>query len=658
MCGLAGVLLTGNAALPLRDVVDTMGETLRHRGPDSGNNWVSISNGVGFSHRRLSIVDRSSRGGQPMTSKNQRYVLAYNGEIYNHPELRSRVKRESPGINWAGHSDTETLLECFALWGVEKTLREAVGMFAICLWDSHEKSLTLARDRLGEKPLYFGHQKGIFAFGSELKALKRVPSWNFDINPEAVASYVRYGYVPEPFSIFDNIHKLPPGTFLTVTRSDIADNKIDQATKFWSAVDIAEDGLENPTVFTDSGQAVEALEKVLSQAIKGQLMGDVPVGAFLSGGIDSSAIVALMQQSSPGKIKTFSVGFDDPSYDESIYAAQVAKHLGTDHHELIVSARQAQDVIPKLPEIYDEPFADSSQIPTYLVSELAKSQVSVSLSGDGGDELFGGYNRYVLGAQRWGSISKIPRSIRSAAGSLAQRVSPQTWNRLLSAESSWLPTRFQVRLPGEKIHKAARVLGSRTSRDLYRNLVSVANPLELTLKSKELAMEYRNTWPIDSDLAHQMMALDTISYLPGDILVKVDRASMSHSLESRVPFLDHRVVEFAWKLPISMKIRGSDSKWILRTLLEKYVPATLFERPKMGFGIPLDTWLRGPLREWASELLSPSKMKDQGFFNSNSVQRLWGEHLGGKQNFQHPLWIILMFQAWLASFEKDERGCE
>jgi len=658
VCGLAGVIITGEKPVPINDLVNLMGETLRHRGPDSGNNWLSVDDGVGFSHRRLSIVDLSAHGQQPMISHDRRYVLAYNGEIYNHLELRTRIEREAPGFRWTGHSDTETLLECFSFWGVEKTLRELVGMFAICLWDSQEKSIVLARDRVGEKPLYYGSHNGIFAFGSELKALRKIDSWDFDINPDAVTSFLRYGYVPEPYSIFRGIHKVPPGTFLKIDSSNRRGKSSQKQTTYWSLAEVARAGVSDPASFSTTDEAISELEHLLSRSIKGQQMGDVPVGAFLSGGIDSSTIVALMQKHAPGKVKTFSVGFDDPAYDESVYASKIAKHLGTDHHELIVSAQEAQDVIPKLPDVYDEPFADSSQIPTYLVSKLAKSEVSVSLSGDGGDEFFGGYNRYVLGAQKWDSLSKIPRFIRRRLGSAAEKVSPETWDRLFDRGSRFLPDSLNLRLPGDKIHKAARVIGSENSRELYRNLTSVIDPRGISSRDQELTLEYDDNWPLESDLAHQMMALDTLTYLPGDILVKMDRASMAHSLESRMPFLDHRIIEFAWRLPMPLKINGSESKWILRALLQRNVPSQIFERPKMGFGIPLGTWLRGPLREWAEELLEPSALARDGFFNVASVQNLWQGHLENKKNSQHGLWNILMFQAWRNKIGSEEKSCE
>ena len=630
MCGLAGVLLSERKSIPISDLVDDMAATLAHRGPDSGGNWVDTAKGIGLSHRRLSIVDLSEHGQQPMMSQNERYVLAYNGEVYNHLEVRARLEQETGSIRWNGHSDTETIVEAIAHWGLEKTLTELVGMFAIAVWNRQNGELTLARDRIGEKPLYFGVLKGTLVFGSELKALTKVPQCSLVVNPKAVASFMRVGYVPEPHSIYESISKVPAGAFLTFSKEDLARNAVPPPQTYWSFVNVAEKGVALQSETTSLTDAVDTLETLLSRSIEGQLMGDVPVGAFLSGGTDSSTVVALMQKLSRTPVKTFSIGFSEAGFNESQYAEAIAGYLGTNHYSMTVSAADAQTVIPKLAEIYDEPFADSSQIPTYLVSKLARENVTVSLSGDGGDELFGGYNRYSIGARRWGSLSKIPLPIRKATASALYHLSNQAVSPKLS----------------NLLVKSAKAIPATSARSMFTRLTTTGGPELLLPQSGKLCDSFENTWPIEADLAQQMMALDTLEYLPGDILVKVDRASMGHSLESRMPFLDHRVVEFAWSLPLEMKLNKTESKIVLRRVLEKHVPRTLFERPKMGFGIPLAEWLRGPLRQWAADLLTEESLNSSGFFNVAEVRKQWAEHLNQSRNHQHSLWNTLMFQAW------------
>ena len=642
MCGLAGVLLSERKSIPISDVVDDMAATLAHRGPDSGGNWVDTAQGIGFSHRRLSIVDLSEHGQQPMMSQNERYVLAYNGEVYNHVEVRANLENETGPIRWSGHSDTETIVEAIAHWGVEKTLTELVGMFAMAVWDKKAGELTLARDRIGEKPLYFGVLQGTLVFGSELKALIKVPQITFAVNPQAVASFMRVGYVPEPHSIYESISKVPAGTFVTFSKEDVARNILPPPQSYWSFVEVAKKGLALQSETSSLTDAVDTLETLLSRSIEGQLMGDVPVGAFLSGGIDSSTVVALMQKLSRAPVKTFSIGFSEVGFDESRYAEAVAQHLGTDHYSMTVSAKDAQTVIPKLAEIYDEPFADSSQIPTFLVSKLAQENVTVSLSGDGGDELFAGYNRYSLGAKRWGVLAQIPIPIRKATASALALLS----NQAVSPKISNL------------LAKAAKAIPATSARSLFTRLTTTGAPELLLPQRGKLRDGFENTWPIQADLSQQMMALDTLEYLPGDILVKVDRASMSHSLESRMPFLDHRVVEFAWSLPLEMKLNNTESKIVLRRVLERHVPRALFDRPKMGFGIPLAEWLRGPLRQWAEDLLTEESLNSSGFFNVLSVRKQWAEHVNQSRNHQYSLWNILMFQAWFQSSVNEPSRCE
>lgn len=642
VCGLAGVLLSERKSVPISDLVDDMAATLAHRGPDSGGNWVDTAKGIGLSHRRLSIVDLSEHGQQPMMSQNRRYVLAYNGEVYNHLEVRAHLEQETGPIRWSGHSDTETIVEAIAHWGVEKTLTELVGMFAMAVWDRQAGELTLARDRIGEKPLYFGVLQGTLVFGSELKALIKVPQITFAVNPQAVASFMRVGYVPEPHSIYESISKVPAGTFVTFSKEGVARNILPPPQSYWSFVDVAKKGLALQSEKTSLSDAVDTLEALLSRSIEGQLMGDVPVGAFLSGGIDSSTVVALMQKLSRAPVKTFSIGFSEIGFDESRYAEAVAKHLGTDHYSMTVSAKDARTVIPKLAEIYDEPFADSSQIPTFLVSKLAQENVTVSLSGDGGDELFAGYNRYSLGAKRWGVLAQIPIPIRRATASALAHFSNQAVSPKLS----------------NLLAKAAKAIPATSARSLFTRLTTTGAPELLLPQRGKLPDGFENTWPIEADLSQQMMALDTLEYLPGDILVKVDRASMSHSLESRMPFLDHRIVEFAWSLPVEMKLSKAESKIVLRRVLERHVPRALFDRPKMGFGIPLAEWLRGPLRQWAGDLLTEESLDSSGFFNVPSVRKHWAEHMNQSRNHQHSLWNILMFQAWFQSSINEPSRCE
>ena len=652
MCGLTGFLAGNYIHAGALELVTRMANAIAHRGPDDSGVWLDETAGLALAHRRLSILDLSPAGHQPMVSASGRYVIAFNGEIYNHLSLRGALEKQAHasnslptgGYGWRGHSDTETLLEAICSWGVDATLKQCVGMFAFALWDRQTHTLTLARDRFGEKPLYYGQQGDVFLFGSELKALKAHPAFSAEIDRDALALYMRHGYIPAPHSIYKGIFKLPPGTWLQLN----SDQKIGEPVSYWSASEVAEAGQQN-LFLGNQMEAADELERLLQQSIAGQMMADVPLGAFLSGGVDSSAVVALMQKQSSRPVKTFTIGFQDPGYNEAEYAHAVAKHLGTEHTELYVTAEQAMAVIPQLSHIYDEPFADSSQIPTWLVSSMAREQVTVSLSGDGGDELFGGYNRYFLG-QKLSKIGRLPMSLRSLMSSALNSVSPEHWDSAMGLVLPLLPSKLRFANPGDKLHKLSRVLRSENMESLYLGLVSLwDDPASIVLGSKEPAtvLTDRSQWPDLPDLAQKMMALDTISYLPDDILTKVDRAAMSVSLETRVPFLDHRVMEFAWHLPLSMKILNGQGKYVLRQVLYKYVPKELIERPKMGFGIPLDSWLRGPLRDWAESLLDESKIKREGFFNPAPIKKKWLEHLSGRRNWQHHLWVVLMFQSWL-----------
>lgn len=653
MCGFTGFLGgepygDGPSAMAL---LERMASTLVTRGPDDSGLWHEAAGNanIGLAHRRLSILDLSPAGHQPMACHAGRYVIAFNGEIYNHLEVRTELQAAGHAPTWRGHSDTETLLAGFVAWGVRATLKRCIGMFAFALWDKKEQVLTLGRDRLGEKPLYYGWQGqgegACFLFGSELKALKVHPVFTAQIDRNALCLLMRHNYINAPHSIYQGIYKLPPGHMLTVSmrrREPVLE-------AFWSLPDVAQAGVAKPS--TDSAEHVtDELEVLLKSAVRQQMLADVPLGAFLSGGIDSSTVVALMQAQSSKPVKTFTIGFHEEGYNEAVHAKAVATHLGTDHTELYVTPEQALDVIPRLPSLYCEPFSDSSQIPTFLVSQLARQKVTVALSGDAGDELFGGYNRYVQGHSIWGAISKLPPSVRRIAASLIKFVSPSAWSNLVDPFQPIFPKSLRMANVGNKLHKGAGVLESTSIDELYLSLVTHWQPDNLVLNGQEPTTHLRgNPLTLQGlDSVQRMMALDAITYLPGDILAKVDRAAMGVSLETRVPFLDHRVVEMAWRIPQNLKLRDGMGKWILRQVLYRHVPKELIERPKMGFGVPIDSWLRGPLRPWAEELLSESRLRQEGYFNPFPIRQKWEEHLTGKRNWQYHLWDVLMFQAWLA----------
>jgi len=656
MCGLVGFLggahsdglFTNVALLQLQRMADT----IVSRGPDDAGYWVNPESGIGLGHRRLSILDLSTAGHQPMVCHTGRYVIAFNGEIYNHLDLRAELEKVGAGGTavggWRGHSDTEALLAGFAAWGIKATIERCIGMFAFAVWDRQERVLTLGRDRLGEKPLYYGWQgqwdKACFLFGSELKALKAHPTFAAEINRDALCLLMRHNYIPAPHSIYRGIYKLQPGTLLTLSlnrREPVIES-------YWSLAEVAVTG--NRSLLVGSPEAmVDELETLLKSAVRQQMMADVPLGAFLSGGIDSSTVVALMQAQSDRPVKTFTIGFNEEGYNEAVHAKSVARHLGTDHTELYVTPQQALDVIPKLPDLYCEPFSDSSQIPTFLVSQLARQQVTVSLSGDAGDELFSGYNRYVLARNIWGKISRLPRGVRALGASGIYALPPAAWNSLLGPMQPMMPRSLRQANIGDKLHKGAGVLSAQGVDDLYLGLVSHWEPEGLVIGGQEPATCLRGTLLelAGLDNVQRMMALDAMTYLPDDILVKVDRAAMGVSLEGRVPFLDHRVVEFAWRVPQSMKLRDGVGKWILRQVLYRHIPKELIERPKMGFGVPIDSWLRGPLRDWAETLLDEGRLRREGFFYPAPIRAKWAEHLSGKRNWQYHLWDVLMFQAWL-----------
>jgi asparagine synthase (glutamine-hydrolysing) len=648
MCGLTGFLAAG-ATWPREavEVARRMADTLVHRGPDDAGVWTDEAAGVALAHRRLAVLDLSPAGHQPMASGGGRYLIVYNGEIYNHLELRVELEECGAAPAWRGRSDTETLLAAVEAWGLEATLGRAVGMFALALWDRQARTLTLARDRLGEKPLYYGWVGAALLFGSELKALRVFPGFAGRIERRALALYLRHNVVPAPWSIYEDVWKLPPGCLVEFVPGGPAGGP-GTVRAYWSARSAAERGLAEPFAGNEA-EATDELERLLARSIAGQRLADVPLGALLSGGIDSSTVTALMQAQSSRPVKTYTIGFHEQGYDEAAHAKQVARHLGTEHTEWYVTPRDALDTVPRLPELYDEPFADSSQIPTHLVCTLARREVTVALTGDGGDELFGGYNRYSLAEMLWRGMRPLPVWLRRALAALATGPAPQTWNRVCAATGALLPARLRVTLPGDKIHKAAGLLAARRAEDVYLRLVSHwDDPAGLVsgVTEPRTPVTDPDLWLGGADLARRMMYLDTITYLPDDILAKVDRAAMAVSLETRVPLLDHRVLEFAWRLPRSMKLRDGEGKWLLRRLLHRYVPRELVERPKMGFGVPIDAWLRGPLRAWAEDLLAADRLRRDGELDPAPVRARWAEHLSGQRNWAYPLWDVLMFAAW------------
>jgi asparagine synthase (glutamine-hydrolysing) len=649
MCGLAGFV--GPPGADLGEIAGAMADELLHRGPDDRGVWADDAAGIALGHRRLSIVDLSAAGHQPMLSHDGRFVAAYNGELYNTDELRAKLERDAGVAAWRGHSDTEVLLEAFAAWGVREALRRTVGMFALALWDRRERRLTLARDRIGEKPLYYGRFGATLLFASEPKALRRHPAWRAEIDRDALVLYARHGYVPAPYSIYRGVAKLAPGCFAEFSASD-AEPRIEP---YWSALETALAGLATPRREPEA-ELVGELDKLLRQAVRGQMVADVPLGAFLSGGIDSSTVVALMQAQSTRPIRTFTIGFDEAEYNEAEHARAVARHLGTEHTELTVTPEQAQAVIPRLPDLYCEPFADASQIPTFLVAQLARQHVTVALSGDAGDELFGGYNRYLLAQRVWRGLSAVPLPLRRVTVNALLGLSTTTWDHVLGALRPVLPRRLRVPNPGDKVHKLAAVLAQADLDSVYRRLVSQwSEPSELVPGGREPPTPLTLPAQIEGlkTPLQRMTYLDTVTYLPDDILVKVDRAAMGVSLETRVPLLDHRVVEFAWRVPDEFKVRGGRGKHLLREVLARYVPRELFDRPKMGFGVPIDQWLRGPLREWAEHLLDPAVLRRQDYFAVEPVRKAWSDHLDGTRSNQYPLWVVLMFQAWLERTHGD-----
>ncbi len=650
MCGFCGFL--DLKLFVSRDryecLIDEMSTAIRHRGPDDAGRWLDKDVGLALGHRRLSILDLSAEGHQPMISPSGRYVIVFNGEIYNYRDLKARLDSQAEGYRWRGHSDTEVMLAAIEQWGVMEAVKQFNGMFAFALWDREHRQLFLVRDRMGEKPLYYGLSNGVFMFGSELKSLKVHPAWKGQVDRQALTLYMRHNYVPAPYCIYEGIKKLPPASMvkISINGSEVVQSLPEY---YWSSYDVAKNGCNNPFQH-DAETAVANLDQLLREAVKMRMEADVPLGAFLSGGVDSSTIVALMQEQSQRPIKSFAIGFSEKEYNEAEHAKAVAKHLGTDHTELIVTPEQARNVVPNLSDLYDEPFSDASQIPTFLVSEMAKKHVTVSLSGDGGDELFGGYTRYFWGMKIWNKIKWMPPVMRRTGAHLMNSLKPQTWDKLFDRCKAVLPASAVQRMPGDKLQKLADIMIASSPELMYQSLVSQWHyPEKVVLHGHEplTNLTNRDNWPPVRDFIHHMMYQDMVGYMPDDILTKVDRASMGVSLEARVPLLDHRVVEFAWSVPTAMKIRDGQGKWLLRQVLYNYVPRELIERPKMGFAIPIDSWLRGPLREWAENLLDRTRIEQQGYFDANLIHEVWAEHLSGKRNWQYRLWGVLMFQAWL-----------
>ncbi len=643
MCGIAGGVDCSLNRDAWTDLLEGMGNELGHRGPDDQRHWMDCNVGVGLVHTRLSIIDLSESGSQPMNSRDNRFVMVFNGEIYNFQTLKQELV--SKGHHFIGGSDTEVVLAAVIEWGIDDAIERFVGMFAFALWDREAERLFLCRDRMGEKPLYYAWVDQTFIFASELKALKRHPKWSGEINLGSVADLLKYAYIPSPETIYKQVFKLPPGTLLCL---DTKRNKTVSMKPYWSTFDCA--FAKDDQRFTDEASALEELEHRLLESIKGQMISDVPLGAFLSGGIDSSLVTALMQAQSDVPVKTFSIGFFEQGYDESDWAQRVADHLGTDHHRMYVTTEDALGVIPELGRIYDEPFADVSQIPTFLLSRLTREHVTVSLSGDGGDELFGGYNRYFWGNNLYEKMSLFPVQGRRALSRGIRFFSPKIYDHMASMLGRVLPREFSSGRLGDKLHKFAGVMGCGTRGAFYDRLISqwhypgsafvdpsVWHPKIRFVKEKE---QFRN-------FSEMMMYMDQMSYLPDDILVKMDRAAMAVGLETRVPFLDHRVVAFAWQLPLNLKVRQNKGKYILRCLLRKYLPESLIDRPKMGFGVPIDSWLRGPLRAWAGELIDPDRLSEAQIFNPDVIGKIWNAHQSGRRNFQYQLWPILMFQSWV-----------
>ena len=643
MCGFVGLFGFNELSI---EILKKMGSSMNHRGPDDNDIFIDHSKKIAFAHQRLSILDLSKAGHQPMKSRSGRYIIVFNGEFYNHLDIRKYIETKfiNQNIKWKGYSDTETLIECIDLLGVDETLQKVEGMFSFALFDNSNGILTLARDRMGEKPLYYGYNNGLFYFGSELKSFKSNPNFKPKIDQNSLSCLIKYNFIPAPLSIYENIFKLSPGKTISL---NLNSNELIEKS-YWNIYEKI--NLEQKNI-SDSDY-INNLNNLLKKTVAKQMISDVPIGSFLSGGIDSSTITALMQENSIKKIQSFTIGFDDFDYNEAIHAKKIANSIGTDHNELYLSSKDAINVIPNLSSVYDEPFADSSQIPTYLVSKMAKNKITVALTGDGGDELFGGYNRYVLGKRMWAKISHFPYEIRKIFSKLISSVSPESYNLFFNNFFKLLPITSTYNNLGDKLHKGSRVMLAKNSEELYEYFISHwmdVNEVVRNYDNRSLTNISFNKEIDSNDLIFKMMLTDLTTYLPDDILCKVDRASMANSLETRLPMLDHNVVELALQIPMNLKLKNKVGKWILREILYKYVPKDLVERPKMGFGIPLASWLRGPLKDWAGDLLSQNAIKNQNYLEYGPIEQCWKEHLSGKHNWSTSLWSILMFQEWLSN---------
>jgi asparagine synthase (glutamine-hydrolysing) len=639
MCGITG-FFQGHPPGERLAILRRMTDSIIHRGPDADGHWLDEQAGIALGHRRLSILDLSPNGAQPMHSRDGRWVVVYNGEIYNFADLRAELVR-GEAVAWRGHSDTEVLLECVMRWGLETTLRRAEGMFALALWDRQECALHLARDRFGEKPLYYGRVGAALVFGSELKAMRAYPGFNASIDRSALAEFMRLGYVPAPMSIYHGIRKLTAGCLLSFTSGGGDPVPV----QYWSATEAAMAARARP--FQGSmAVAVDAIEPLLRTSIDRRMVADVPLGALLSGGIDSSVVVALMQAQRSDRVRTFSIGSREPGYEEATHAKAVAAYLGTEHTELYLEAADALAVVPRLHILYDEPFADSSQVPSFLVSSLARRHVTVALTGDAGDEIFGGYNRYIHGAPTWRRLRAMPRALRAAGSSAAIAVGPATLDRWVGHMGGLAPKALAGGRAGDKLHKLAMLLPSRNEEAFHRALLSYWPDSHRLVKNAP-ASPPATRLPADLGFAERAMLHDTLHYLSDDILAKVDRASMGISLETRVPMLDTAVYDFAWSLPMELKIGGGIGKRVLRELLYRHVPRELVDRPKQGFAVPVAAWLRGDLREWAVDLLDPVRLRDEGWLEPGPIRACWDEHQSGRRNWDTRLWTVLMFQAWL-----------
>ncbi|MEE9352430.1 MAG: asparagine synthase (glutamine-hydrolyzing) [Thiotrichaceae bacterium] len=656
MCGFCGFVTSDFVSSSFSGAAETivaMTDKIQYRGPDDSGKWLDENARLALGHRRLSIQDISAAGHQPMHSASDRYVIVFNGEVYNFQEIRKEIDKKKPDIAWRGHSDTEVMLEAFEIWGVADTLTRMTGMFAFALYDRQDKQLYLARDRMGEKPLYYGWQGGSFLFGSELKSFRAHPEWKGDINRDVISPYLRHNNIPETTSIYKGIHKLMPGTFLQI-KLDGRENKpgeVPAPQTYWSVAEAAEKGATTDAFTGTPDEAVEELDRLLRHSISNQMISDVPLGAFLSGGIDSSTVVALMQDISEGNTKTFSIGFSEAEFNEANHAKAVAEHLGTDHTEMYVTPQQAMDVIPSLPSLFDEPFADPSQIPTFLVAQMAKEHVTVSLSGDAGDELFCGYSRYNTAPNMWNKIAGIPAPLRSLFSKGLDKTPRKALDAIVGAVNPALKAMGKSSISEGQLKNLGILLQSNNENDVYRYVSSIwKNPDSLVKGANSIDSFFLEknqlTSDFDSDPRRNFMYIDQHTYLPDDILVKVDRCAMAVSLEGRIPMLDHKIVEFAWSLPTAIKMREGKEKWPLRQVLYKHVPQEMIDRPKMGFGVPIDSWLREPLRDWAEDLLDETTLQQQGFFHTQQIRKKWQEHQSGKMDWSFYLWHVLMFQQW------------